>query len=420
MISNEKIESLRAYLQEQLPEYLELLRQMVEVNSFTANWEGVNRLGQETAAMFNPLGFEAELVTAENFSYGKHLVLTRNGRQTTDNKPLPIIGLASHLDTVFPPDEEVRNDFHWRPEGSRIYGPGTLDIKGGTAVIYMMMDALKTIMPNMFEAVTWIILLNSCEEVGEDDFGRLCVQRLGKEALACLVFESGHFRRKTFRLVTGRKGMATYRIEVEGKASHAGTAHERGANAIAQIAEFICQIHNMTDYEQDLTFNVGTVGGGTVMNRVPHFAVSTVEMRAYDMAIYEQGINNILALTDQTNIKSPNGDYICRAQVEITRRTQPWPRNEATERLLQIWQDAGSDLDYVAVREERGGLSDGNHTWAHIPTLDGLGPSGGNAHCSERSDDGTKEQEYLFVPSLVPKTLLNLVGILKLVEQAII
>jgi glutamate carboxypeptidase len=69
------------------------------------------------------------------------------------------------------------------------------------------------------------------------------------------------------------------------------------------------------------------------------------------------------------------------------------------------------------VREERGGLSDGNFVWDHVPTLDGLGVSGGNAHCSERSADGKKDQEYLELPSILPKATLNTLAILRLLKR---
>jgi glutamate carboxypeptidase len=63
-------------------------------------------------------------------------------------------------------------------------------------------------------------------------------------------------------------------------------------------------------------------------------------------------------------------------------------------------------------------LSDGNHFWRQLPTLDGLGPAGGNAHCSEQSLDGSKEQEYCLVSSFVPKTLLNIAAVLRLIQAA--
>jgi glutamate carboxypeptidase len=57
--------------------------------------------------------------------------------------------------------------------------------------------------------------------------------------------------------------------------------------------------------------------------------------------------------------------------------------------------------------EARGGLSDANYFGAVWPTLDGLGPSGQNAHCSERSADGKKVPELLERDSVLPKALLN-------------
>jgi glutamate carboxypeptidase len=67
--------------------------------------------------------------------------------------------------------------------------------------------------------------------------------------------------------------------------------------------------------------------------------------------------------------------------------------------------------------EKRGGLSDGNWLWQHFPTFDGLGPVGSNAHCSERSVDGSKDQEYVSIPSFVPKASLNTLAILKLLQN---
>ena len=78
--------------------------------------------------------------------------------------------------------------------------------------------------------------------------------------------------------------MARYRIAVEGKAAHAGTAHEYGASAILQIADVIRRVAGFTDYQQAITFNVGTIAGGTVINRVPHQASAFVEMRASEGA----------------------------------------------------------------------------------------------------------------------------------------
>ena len=115
------VTALHESIARQLPAGLDLLRQMVGINSFTANPAGVNSLGQLTAEAFAPLGFAAEFVPSTNPAWGKHLVLTRTGLSARN------LAMISHLDTVFPPEEEARNNFHWLVEGDRIFGPGTQD-----------------------------------------------------------------------------------------------------------------------------------------------------------------------------------------------------------------------------------------------------------------------------------------------------
>ncbi len=412
MFDEKLLIEMRTYLDDQLPAYLELLKKMVAINSFTANAAGVNELGGLTADLFAGLGFSAEYVPSVNPDYGNHVVLTRNGRTEQ------AIGLVSHLDTVFPAEEEKRNDFYWREEGARIYGPGTVDIKGGTVMMYMILDTLRRFLPTVFEEVNWTLLLDASEEVLAIDFGELCVQRLqAQRALACLVFEGGSFNGQQFKLVVARKGMAVCQIEVEGKASHAGTAHGRGANAIVQMSHIIADLAQITDYEQDVTVNVGLVSGGTVSNRVPHFAQAKLEMRAFDKVIFEEALAKVTAVAKNPTITNSNGDFTCRTEMTIVKRTAPWPRNKGTDNLVSIWQTVATELGYEAVEEYRGGLSDGNNIWHTIPTIDGLGPSGGNAHCSEQSADGGKEQEYCFVPSFVPKAMMNTLGILRLLGR---
>lgn len=402
---------IRTYLEKRLPFYLKSLQQMVDVNSFSTNPAGVNRLGRLTAELFTDLGFGAETVPHENPLYGDHLVLTRHGNGAHK------VGFVSHLDTVFPASEERENDFHWREEGERIYGPGTVDIKGGTVLMYMVLDALRHAAPDVYEETTWVLLLDASEEADGEQFGRLCAGRLqGDDTVACLIFEGGGIDDEHAHVVVARKGMAVYRVTAEGRAAHAGSAHERGANAIVQLAEVVGQVAGFTDYERGLTFNVGTLAGGSVVNRVPHFASASVEMRAFDEDVYEEGMARMMALPQAPAVESANGDFRCRLDVEIVRTTQPWPRNEATDQLLAAWQEAGADLGIRVWPEERGGLSDGNYFWDVVPCIDGLGPSGGNAHCSQRSADGDKDQEFVRRDSFVPKALLNAAALLRLLQ----
>lgn len=406
------MQALETFLTERLDGYMDMLKRMVDINSFTINPDGIGDLAAVTAEQFTALGFSAETIPSTYPDYGTHLVLTRPGSGPHR------LGLVSHLDTVFSAEEEQQNSFSWRIEGERIYGPGTVDIKGGTVVIYMLLEALQQFEPELFNSTTWVVLLNSAEERGDEMFQHISMQHLGKDALGYLVFEGGRKADENFEILTARKGMALYRVSVEGRASHAGTTHSKGANAIVQMGDVVQKIAALTDYERDITFNVGTIAGGVVTNRVPHECVVEVEMRCYDKAAFDDGVAAMLALNGYSSVSSPHDDFPCTTTVELTRTTQPWPENDGSQRLFAHWKAAGDELGFVAVPSKRGGLSDGNYLWDKIPTLDALGPSGANAHCSERSEDGSKDQEYTERDSFVPKAMLNMVAIRNLLRSA--
>jgi glutamate carboxypeptidase len=403
---------IKEHLEMNLPAYLDTLRQMVSINSFTANAAGVNHLAQYTAGVFSNLGFATTYFPSTNPSYGSHLFLDRPAQ----GEKLGTIAFISHLDTVFPPEEEIRNDFRWRVDGDRIYGPGTVDIKGGTVMMWAVLDALRTFAPQVFDRIHWLVCLDATEETLSEDFGQLVIKQLiSDNVLACLVFEGGTPQPDHIPLVTARKGRAEFLVTAEGRGAHAGNYHRLGANAIVQLAQSVQQIASFTNYGQQLTFNVGVISGGSVVNRVPHFAQAAVEMRAFDPQIYESGIQQMLALDGSSQVSSTDG-FPCRVSVKVLSRSNPWPRNPTTNRLYDLWASTAASLGLAVSPEQRGGLSDGNLTWQHFPTLDGLGPAGNNAHCSERSPDGSKDQEFVLVSSFVPKALLNVAAIINLVN----
>ncbi len=217
-------------------------------------------------------------------------------------------------------------------------------------------------------------------------------------------------------MVVARKGRASWRVTVNGRGAHAGGKHPQGANAIVQLGHLLPRIAALTDYQRDLTFNVGTVSGGTVLNRVPHEAVAEGAFRAFTTEAYQHGKAALLALAGAGEVKSPLDGYRCQIKVEILSESKPWPRNAATDRIYQFFEQAGQETGYPINLQERGGLSDGNLIWDAVPTLDGLGSWGDNDHCSERSADGSKVPEYIEVSGFAPKAVKNVVAILKLIE----
>jgi glutamate carboxypeptidase len=385
---------------------------MVEINSYTANAEGVNRLGKLTAECFTDLGFQSEFVASKFSEFGNHLVMTRRG---TSNRN---IALIAHLDTVFPPEEELRNNFHWLVEGDRIFGPGTHDIKGGTVMMWLVLKALQAHVPEVFEAITWRLFWNSSEERFSPDFGEVCRSRFDRETLAALLFEAEGRLGEEGLMVVARKGRASWRVTVQGRGAHAGGKHAHGANAIVQAGVTAQKIAAMTDYSNGLTFNVATIAGGTVLNRIPHEAVIEGEFRAFTPQVFAESRKKFLALDGPGEIRSTADRFACQVSAEILSESRPWPRNGGTERLYEFWRQAGEQVGIPINCEERGGLSDGNMLWDAAPTLDGLGPWGDNDHCSERSADGSKVPEFVLASSFVPKALVNVAAIEKLAQAS--
>ena len=72
----------------------------------------------------------------------------------------------------------------------------------------------------------------------------------------------------------GRKGAGTFRLEVDGKASHAGLQPEMGASAIWDLAQKVAALHALTNFEAGTTVNVGVIQGGTRPNVVADRAMT--------------------------------------------------------------------------------------------------------------------------------------------------
>ncbi len=378
-----------------LPAALDLLRELVAVNSFTTNAAGVGEVARITAAAFAPLGFHADYVPCSYPGAGPHLFLSRPGEGD------PIV-LVTHSDTVFPAEEEEKNDFRWeeRPAEGRIHGPGTIDNKGGTALIWLALMTLREVDRRAYDGARWLVAANAAEEVTGDDFGLVTARRCGGRARAVLVYEGGPVDAAGWHLVVSRKGRSTWRLEAEGRAAHAGSKHHEGINAIDALATALPRIAALTDPTEDRTVNLGYLTGGTVVNRVPHEAAAEWECRAKDPDSLERADTFFASLSG----KAANGANLLAAR---TGHTPPWPGGEGTMSLFARWETAAAAMGLKTVAVPRGGLSDANHLWRLGPTLDGLGPSGGNAHCSERSADGSKSPEYLEVASMVPKAVMN-------------
>lgn len=391
-----------------LTEALSWLRRMVDCNSFTTNAAGVDSVGRLTAECFASLGFKPEYVLSQHPEHGHHLFLHRPATLPTPGQK-PIV-FVTHLDTVFPPEEEARNHFYWResPAEKCIYGPGVVDNKGGTIMIWLTLRILEGIAPDFLAQNHLIIAANAAEEVIGSDFAERTAERCPEGARAVLVFEGGPVEQSNcHHLVVARKGRLEMCIDCHGKAAHAGSNHHQGINAIVELAQCLPKVAALTDPAQNITFNIANIEGGTVLNRVPHHARVELEVRAYDPGILAQAEATLFALSGPTS----GG-----AQLEVTTigRTRAWPGGPLTNTLASNWQYAAHACGLETRPTTRGGLSDANYLSSLGPTLDGLGPFGENAHCSISDPDTGKNPELVYPSSFISKATLNALALLNL------
>jgi len=331
------------------------LRRLVEVNSFTGNRAGVREVAALVAAMFADLGFRARHI-------GEHLVLERVGVRG------PTCLLVGHLDTVY------RENFPWREEGGRIHGPGVCDMKGGIVVMAMALRELGG-SPDV------TLLFNATEEGGCADFPPLARGFVKPGTRACLVFEPGlEAEGGATTLVVERKGSGRFRVSATGREAHSGHSHEKGASAIRELARAVERIESQTDYPRGVTFNVGTIEGGTTVNSVPGRASMSLDLRAWTPGDFAWGRTRALALAGPGSVPGTH--------VEVTELPgyPPWPANEGSRALGEKACALGAEMGMKLVAQRRGGGSDGCHLWDIVPTLDGLGPVGRNPHVSTGPD----------------------------------
>jgi glutamate carboxypeptidase len=174
-------------------------------------------------------------------------------------------------------------------------------------------------------------------------------------------------------LVTWRKGVGRFELEVQGVASHAGAAHTQGISAVEELAHQILRLEAMTDYERGTTVNVGVVEGGSKVNVRPASAWAEIDLRvttAEEGRRMTEAIRKIRPVNRRTSLIISGG-----------MNRPPWETSPAGQVLFERAQRVGATLGMELWPAGTGGGSDGNFTAAlGVPTLDGLGVVGNDAH----------------------------------------
>jgi glutamate carboxypeptidase len=276
---------------------------------------------------------------------------------------VPGILVMGHLDTVHPVGTLARLPF--RRNGSRAWGPGILDMKGGN---YMALEALRQLAcANVPTKLPITILLTSDEEVGSPSTRDLIEAEASRHRYV-LVPEPA---RVDGGVVTGRYAIARFNLEATGRPSHAGARLADGRSAIREMARKLIEIEDMTT--EDCTFSVGVIHGGQWVNCVTTTCTGEALSMAKRQEDLDRGIASMLTLSASSN----------DVQFKVTRGvTRPvWEPNGKVMALYDTARDIARGLGYDISSQSSGGGSDGNFTGAMgIATLDGLGVQGAGAH----------------------------------------
>ena len=364
------------WLQEQLPEFMDNLHALVNVDCGTANKVGVDEVGLFFRSLLRANGFE--LTEFPLVEYGDCCLASLYGIGTAR------ILLIGHLDTVFPDGTVAARPM--RVKEKRAFGPGVSDMKAGLLAGLYAVRALQHIGFDDFARIDFF--LNTDEEV-DSPVSRSIYEPTAKMADAVLVLEAA---RENGDIVGSRKGCAVYELIIFGRQAHAGVEPEKGASAIVEMIRCIKALTALNGLHPGTTVNVGVIGGGTEVNVVPDKAWAKVDVRFNTLKEGQKLDREIRQLA-----KSPTVEGT-RIEIKGGIEKGAMEKTKATTYLIELAQDVAANLGFSINDVHTGGTSDANHVGKlNIPVLDGLGPIGGDDH---------SPYEFLDLDSIVPRTAL--------------
>jgi glutamate carboxypeptidase len=345
-----------------LQRVLDRVQSYVEIETPSRDEAAIRKLASRIGQDLQAAGASVALTEAPG--YGAHLVASFESKHKDEQH----LVLMAHMDTVHPIGTIATQPFVVRD--GRAEGPGIYDMKTGIALAVEAVHLLKR--SGRERARPLRIVLTCDEEIGSHSALPI-IEGNAKGAAAVLVPEpciTGGM------VKTARKGVLTYRVDVTGRAAHAGVAPQTGVSAIVELARQMDRIYQLANPAVGTTVNVGVIGGGTASNVVPASAWAEVDVRVVAMDEGKRMHEALLALQP-----------IMEGTAVSVRQTEQRPPLERTPAVVGLYQKAralAAELGHDMGEGASGGGSDGSLTAAMgVPTLDGLGADGGGAHAAD-------------------------------------
>ncbi len=378
-------EPVIAWLAGQQSAMIELLRELVSIDSGSHNKPGIDAVGAVLRRFLEGHGIAVETIPQK--TYGdclRALVPAPDpGRDPAGGK----IGggkilLLGHSDTVYPDGEAARRPF-MLSDGIAT-GPGVADMKAGLVMNAFLLAAFAR---NGGAPRPLIGLFTGDEEVGSPE-GRAVIEAEARGARAVFNAEPG---RLSGNVVSRRKGGVFMAMHVIGRAAHSGSHFAEGVSAIEELARKIVAIHALTDLARGITLNVGLVSGGQSVNTVAPWAEGQIDFRYVVAEDRAEILAKLQTIAAQSFVPGT------RATLEIRGEFLPLTQDDDAERLLALYAHSATASGFTPSGEFSGGCADSGFTAAvGAPTLCAIGPVGGKAHSPE---------EFLLVETMIPRAV---------------
>lgn len=384
-------EPLYGLAQKETAPFLATLKDLVSIESGSKDREGLDRISALIADRLRALGGSVRFIEAGNDIYRMFDTPERPGRMVEarfEGKGTKKILLIAHMDTVYLKGMLAQQPF--RVDGNRAYGLGIADDKQGIALILHALALLKGTGFQDYALIT--VFIDGDEEVSAPA-SRNMFSKLGSEhdvTFSCERTSEDH----NLSLTTAGIGAIT--LEVRGKASHAGSAPEKGRNALYEMAHQVLQMRDLSNPAAGVKVNWTVASAGTNRNVIPDRATAVADVR-------------VLKVTDFDGIERKARERIAnhlipetKVEMNFERRRPPLEMNPRAEALAKhaqaIYAEIGKPMAISKVAE--GGGTDAAFAALKTdhPVIERFGVVGFGAH--------SNSEEYIDVDSIAPRLYL--------------
>ena len=372
---------------------LDTLKDLVSIESGSGDREGLDKLAALIGERLKGLGGQVEMIEPNPADIyrmvdtpkqiGKMVLARFTG---TGSKKILLI---AHMDTVYLKGMLAHQPF--RIDGNRAYGLGIADDKQGVALIIHTLAVLKAMNFRDYGLIT--VLINADEEVSSAG-SRAMLTKLGGEH--DVVFSNEGSRVESDRLSLTTAGIGAVLLNVQGKASHAGSAPERGRNALYELAHQILQMRDLSNPETGVKMNWTIASAGTNRNVIPAIASAVADVRVLRVADYD-GIEQKVRERIKKQLIPDT-----KVEMQFERRRPPLEMTAASQALAKHGQRIYSEigLNLVVAEVAEGGGTDAAFAAlkTKAPVIERFGLRGFGAH--------SNDAEYVDIDSIEPRLYL--------------